>query len=75
MPEDLKEHIGRFVIKISFAALIAGIVRHDNYLLAFSFWVFLYAVFAVLYALLGREQYSRDGITFGMRRCGSGRRP
>lgn len=64
MHEDTKEHIGRLVIKLSIAALIAGIIKHDNYLLAFSFWVFAYAAFAVLYAVIKRERYSRDRFSY-----------
>ena len=64
MHENTKEHIGRFIIKISIAALIAKIVKHDNYLFSFSFWVFAYAAFAILYAVLRGERFSRDRFSY-----------
>lgn len=64
MHEDTREHIGRFFIKLAVAALIAGIVKNENYLFAFSFWIFAYAAFAVLYALIRRERYTRDRFSY-----------
>jgi hypothetical protein len=64
MHESTKDHIGRFVIKTSIAALIALIVKHENYLFSFSFWVFAYAIFAVVYAVLRRERFLRDHFSY-----------
>lgn len=64
MHEDTKEHISRFVTKLAIAALIAGIVKRDNYLLSFSFWISLYAAFAVLYAILKHERFSFDRFSY-----------
>lgn len=64
MHEDIKEHVGRFVLKVSMAALIAIVVKSDNYLRTFSLWVFAYAALAVLFAIVRQEQYSRNSITY-----------
>jgi hypothetical protein len=59
----MADHVGRFGFKVSIAALIACIIRHDNFLFAFSFWVFAYAAFAVLYALMNRERMTSEKFT------------
>lgn len=69
--ENAKDHLSRFVIKLSIAALIAGILKRDNqlfeqqnYLSVFSLWIFAYAAFAVLYAVLRKERLSRGCFTY-----------
>lgn len=60
MPKDMKEPLGRYVLKLSIAAFIAAVAKNNNYLLSFAFWVSLYAVFAVVYAVLKRDPLSRE---------------
>jgi len=64
MHEETKEHLGRYLTKVIISALIARIIKHDNYLLSFSLWVFLYAVFAAIYAVLERQRLSRDNLSY-----------
>lgn len=64
MQKDTEEHIDRFVIKLAIAALIVFVITHDNYLSAFSFWVFAYAAFAVLYAVLKPKRHLRDRFSY-----------
>lgn len=59
----MADHVGMFGFKVSIAALIACIVRHDNFLSVFSFWVFAYAAFAVLHAVMNRERLASEKFT------------
>lgn len=62
MPEEMKELLGRYALKLSVAALIATVAKQDNYLLTAAFWVSLYALFAAVFAVLAGERLSRASI-------------
>lgn len=62
MPDEMKEPVGRCILKLSVAALIAIVAKHESYLLTFAFWVSLYALFAAVFAVLRGERLSRESI-------------
>lgn len=62
--EDTRAIVGRFLLKLSVALLIASFSRHADYLFAFSVWVFAYAFLAAVHAIVRGDRFCDDRLNF-----------
>jgi hypothetical protein len=64
LDENSREHIGRYVIKVTVAAAIALILKTENFLASFALWVGLYSIIAVVYGLVRGERFGKTNFTY-----------